>query len=510
MLKPYEIPNWRDPDWHRWDVDTRRTWQSDALVKTIREQVFPFSRHYARVFHDIGLSPDDIQSVDDLTKLPLTSKQDLLSTPDSPNRAWDYVLLPERMRDYLAMSATERAKMFHGFSDTERAGFEELIWEYFPVHANHTTGRSAAPTPVWYTRRDLYDHAEKIRRCLAVTRHDPLGKMLVLWPFTAVSHQAFWCMPIYGLGVGAQIVHSGGGKAAGTALLLEMARQHRPQTLCLMPGYAFHFLRQAEQAGVPFDGLRTVYIGGEKCTNEMRQRLHEGLVKLGANPLDLHIVVSYGATEFRGAAQECCTGPGDFSSSWYHTSPDMEIYEIVDPESGEPVPEGETGEVVYTCLDGRGTVLLRYRTGDLAVEGMTSQPCPHCGSTVPRISNELRRVSNMKDLRLTKLKGSLIDLGAFSPLLRSIDSIEEFQVELCKRDNDPFGVDELVIHVASSTDADHEQVTTVIRSAIEAATEVTPNRVEFHPLSTLLEMVGMETSLKDVRLVDHRPEDSRI
>ena len=108
----------------------------------------------------------------------------------------------------------------------------------------------------------------------------------------------------------------------------------------------------------------------------------------------------------------------------------MEIYEIVDPESGEPVPEGETGEVVYTCLDGRGTVLLRYRTGDLAVGGMTSQPCPHCGSTVPRISNELRRVSNMKDLRLTKLKGSLIDLGAFSTLLRSISSIEEFQVEL--------------------------------------------------------------------------------
>ena len=114
MLKPYEIPNWRHPDWHRWDVDIRRTWQSDALVKTIREQVFPFSRHYARVFHDIGLSPDDIQSIDDLTKIPLTSKQDLLSTPDSPNRAWDYVLLPERMRDYLAMSATERAEMFHG------------------------------------------------------------------------------------------------------------------------------------------------------------------------------------------------------------------------------------------------------------------------------------------------------------------------------------------------------------------------------------------------------------
>jgi phenylacetate-coenzyme A ligase PaaK-like adenylate-forming protein len=242
----------------------------------------------------------------------------------------------------------------------------------------------------------------------------------------------------------------------------------------------------------------------------MRQKLHEGFVELGADPRQLHIVVSYGATEFRGGSQECLTGPGDFSSSWYHTCPDMELYEIIDPDTGKPVPEGPTGEVVYTCLDGRGTVLIRYRTGDLAVGGLTNQPCPYCGSTVPRISNELRRVSNMQDLQLTKLKGSLIDTGAFVPLLRGIDSVEEFQVELCKRNDDPFDVDELVIHVAAKAGASTNAVADDIKSTLQVATEVAPNRVEFHSLAELLQMVGMETSLKDVRLVDKRPQKSRI
>jgi len=510
MLTPYQTPAWRLVNWKTLTPDERRAHQSRVLSCFIREQVLPFSNHYRRVFDEHGLSADDIRSVDDLRKIPLTSKHDLLATKDNPDRSWDFVLLPAELREHLEVPSHERAERFHALTDERRAESDRLLWEYFPTHANHTTGRSAPPTAVWFTRRDLYDHAEKIRRCLAISRNDPLGKMLVLWPFTAVSHQAFWCMPIYGLAVGAQIIHSGGGKAAGTNTLLELATRHRPQALCIMPGYAFHFIRRARESSVSFENLRSVYIGGEKCTNEMRQKLHEGFVSLGADPEQLHVIVSYGATEFRGGSQECPTTPGDYSSSWYHTFPDMEIYEIVDPDTGEPVPEGETGEVVYTCLDGRGTVLIRYRTGDLAVGGMTTQPCPHCGSTVPRISNELQRVSNMKDLSLTKLKGSLVDMGAFTPLLRGIESVEEFQVELCKRNDDPFDMDELVVHVALRSGASKDVVAENVKSTLQDATEVKPNRVVFHSLDEMLEMVGMESSLKDIRLVDRRPQETKV
>jgi phenylacetate-coenzyme A ligase PaaK-like adenylate-forming protein len=269
-------------------------------------------------------------------------------------------------------------------------------------------------------------------------------------------------------------------------------------------------VRRATEEGVRFPNLRVISIGGEKCTDDMRRKLHEAFVSLGADPDRLKVLVGYGSTEFRGGASECPTPPGDFSSSWYHTKPDQEIFEIVDPDTGEVLPEGETGEVVYTCLDWRGTVLLRYRMADLAVGGITTERCPHCGATVPRISNELRRVSNLKDLELTKLKGNLVDLGAFSPILRGLAEVAEFQVELRKRNDDPFDVDEVVVHVAAAEGHNEDEVTRSVRSALRTGIDLEPSRVVFHTLAELVDLLGLESALKEVRLVDSRPEESKI
>jgi phenylacetate-coenzyme A ligase PaaK-like adenylate-forming protein len=317
-------------------------------------------------------------------------------------------------------------------------------------------------------------------------------------------------MPVMALSVGAQVIHTGGGRAAGTETILQLAEIHKPQSLCIMPGYAFHFVRRAAEAGVMFPNLRVISIGGEKCTNEMRRKLHDAFVSLGADPDRLKVLVGYGATEFRGGASECPAPPGDFSSTWYHTKPDQEIFEIVDPDTGEVLPEGETGEVVYSCLDWRGSVLLRYRTADLAVGGMTTEPCPHCGATVPRISNELQRVSNLKDLQLTKLKGNLVDLGAFSPVLSGIAEIQEFQVELRKKNDDPHDVDQVVVHLAIKDEASPEAVTAKVGKTLRTAVELEPNQVVFHPLGELVDRLGLETALKAERLVDNRPKESTI
>jgi phenylacetate-coenzyme A ligase PaaK-like adenylate-forming protein len=317
-------------------------------------------------------------------------------------------------------------------------------------------------------------------------------------------------MPVMALNVGAQMIHTGGGRAAGTETILQLAELYRPQGLAIMPGYAFHMVRRAAESGVRFPNLRVVSIGGEKCTNDMRRKLHEAFCSLGADPDRLKILVGYGSTETRGGAGECPTPPGDFSSSWYHTQPDMEIFEIVDPDTGEVLPEGESGEIVYTCLDGRGTVLLRYRMADLAVGGITTEPCPYCGATVPRISNELQRVSNLKDLQLTKLKGNLVDLGAFTPILRGLPELEEFQVELRKRNDDPLEVDEVIVHGAAGEGHSEEEVARRVRAALRTALDLEPNRVVFHPLAEMVDMLGLESSLKEVRLVDNRPKESTI
>ena len=113
-------------------------------------------------------------------------------------------------------------------------------------------------------------------------------------------------------------------------------------------------------------------------------------------------------------------------------SSDLGVFELVDPLSGEPVGEGVTGEIVYTPIAGHGTILCRYRTGDLAVGGMTWEPCPHCGRTVPRIASELKRSSDQKAMSLTKIKGTLVDLPAMGETLSSMPDVEEWQVVIKK------------------------------------------------------------------------------
>src|SRR3989338_2927863 len=136
-------------------------------------------------------------------------------------------------------------------------------------------------------------------------------------------------------------------------------------------------------------------------------------------------------------------------STGYHTYPDMEIFEIVNPETGEPVKEGESGEIVYTCLDGRASCVLRFRTRDYAVGGMGSEPCPNCGPTPPRISSNITRQSNIKEFNLSKIKGTLVNLNTFSEILASDPEIEEWQIEIRKKDNDPFQMVELAIYLST-------------------------------------------------------------
>lgn len=506
MLTPYQPPPWRLQNWRTLPKEEYLAYQGRVLSRFIKDQVYPYSKYYRRVFDEAGIGPNDINGLEDLAKIPLTSKTELLKTPENPDRPEEFVLRPPKLEELEAMDPIERAAMLNAMTYAERYEVEKFLWEYHPVHANHTTGRSTSPTPVYFTRRDLYDYAEHAGR----GGFNPFGVTLVLNPFTPVAHQAFWILPITQFAKGGRVIHTGGGKVAGTDAILEMVKQYQPTSLMIMPGYALHFARKALEAKVSMKSVMSISIGGEKCTMDMRKRLYESFVALGADPERLRVYDGYGATEFRGGFGECFMPTGDFSSPGFHVQPDMAIIEMVDPDTGEVVPEGETGEVVYTCLDWRGSVLLRYRTADVAVGGLTTTPCPHCGATVPRISHELRRASNLKDLQLTKLKGNLVDMGVFVDTLRGIEDIEEFQVELRKKDGDPFEVDQLVVHVSLGDGASEEEVRESIRKEIKKAAETEPNEIAIHSSQEMLDIVGAVTELKQKQIVDNRPKESTI
>jgi phenylacetate-coenzyme A ligase PaaK-like adenylate-forming protein len=189
--------------------------------------------------------------------------------------------------------------------------------------------------------------------------------------------------------------------------------------------------------------------------------------------------------------------------------PDLGIVEIVDP-SGRPVQPGQPGEIVFTPLDSRGTVVLRYRTGDYIDGGLTYETCPHCGRTVPRLVGNISRRSEMKAMNLDKLKGTLVDFNALEHVLDDAPNIGAWQIELRKFRDDPLELDEIILHVQRINGVDESQVTRELRARCFNHLEIHPNVIRFHTADEMQRLQGVGTLLKEQKLVDHRPQINSI
>src|SRR5688500_1563412 len=125
----------------------------------------------------------------------------------------------------------------------------------------------------------------------------------------------------------------------------------------------------------------------------------------------------------------------------------MGNFEVVDPKTGIEQPTGAPGELVYTPRDARGSVVLRYRTGDCIDGGLVYSPCPYCKRTMPRLIGKIARSSEVKSMQLDKIKGTLVDFNQLEHVLDDASNIGAWQLELRKRNDDPNELDELVLHV---------------------------------------------------------------
>ena len=284
----------------------------------------------------------------------------------------------------------------------------------------------------------------------------------------------------------------------GTDGILRALEKMRPSHLTGIPGYVYHLIRQGVEEGRDLSSIRVLFLGGDRVTQGYRDKLTELLRSNGSdNP---KVVSVLGFTESKKCWIECQGGV----ETGFHTYPDLDLFEIVDPETGKRLPDGETGELVYTPLDGRGSLILRYRTGDLINGGMTHEPCPACGRTVPRFSSDLSRASNKTDMSLTKIKGTLVNLNVITDLLTDSPLVDEWQVVLSKKNNDPFDVDELHISVSLRDGVDSGVAPETLAGQIQEASEVRPSSVVLVERQEMLQRLGMETQLKESRVVDLR------
>jgi phenylacetate-CoA ligase len=310
-----------------------------ALVRYVTERV-PF---YRDSFAKAGIRADEIRTLGDLAKLPFTHKADL--------------------RDHypFGLFAVPR-------HDVER------------VHAS--SGTTGKPTVVGYTGADLELFAEVNARALAMAGAEP-GMML---------HNAYG----YGLFTGGLGLHYGGERLGMTVVpvsggmterQLTLIADFRPEVIACTPSYAITLAHELAGRGVSPEeiSLRFAIVGAEPWSEAMRTEIDTGLGVRTTNIYGLSEVIG------PGVAGECVE-----ARAGSHVNEDHFLPEIVDPETREPIAEGEIGVLVFTTLTKQAMPLVRYWTGDLA--SLSSEPC-RCGRTLVRMSAIRGRTDDMLIVR---------------------------------------------------------------------------------------------------------------
>jgi len=462
----------------------------DKKVAWFFSHKLPYSPFYRDLFQKEGIKFEDIKTTKDLHRIPIISKADIAPSEENRAKPRQFILQPDEhlLKKYatkkeLATIITKKVQ-----KKDVKAWLEK---EYKPLHIHFTTGRTALPTAFTYSDYDLQLLCETGSRLFNVAGIPRDHVALNAFPYS--PHLGFW-LAYYGLRTaGLTTLATGGGKVMGTTKIMDSLERLKVNVLVCIPGYCYHLLRQAVSEGRDFSNLKYIVFGAERVSPAFREKVKELLAQVGAH--EVQILTTYAATEFKTAWLQCAEHTG------YHLYPDLEHVSLVD-EHGQPT-DGP-GEVVYTSLDWRGTVVVRYRTGDIA-QGIEYTPCPHCGRTVPRILPDIQRRSDIKEFNLTKIKGELVNLNNVFPIMSAIKGLDEWQVIIRKKDGDQFGLDEIVVGASSKANTPFADIRSMIERQMHSEMQVSVV-VEEKTTPQLIESLGMETELKEKRIVDSRPK----
>ncbi|MGM7700205.1 phenylacetate--CoA ligase PaaK [Pseudalkalibacillus sp. Hm43] len=366
-------------------VEEKERLQLERLKKTA-QTVYEKVPFYKKKFEDSNITPDQINSLEDLKKLPFTKKQDL--------------------RDHYP---------FGLFAVDQK--------DIVRLHAS--SGTSGKPTVVGYTKSDIELFSEVVARAIAASGGEP-GNVL---------HNAYG----YGLFTGGLGLHYGseqlgmatvpvsGGNTQRQILLIE---DFKPQVICGTPSYILNIAETMEKMGKDPRNTSLKYgiFGAEPWSEEMRQTLEE---KLNIKAVDI-----YGLSEIigPGVSIECHE-----AQDGLHIADDHFYAEVIDPETLQPLPDGEYGELVFTSLTKEAFPIIRYRTGDIAA--INSEPCK-CGRTSVRMSRVKGRIDDMLIIRGVNVFPSEIE----NCLLQLEEIVPHYQIQL-KRDGT---MDQVVLQVEVS------------------------------------------------------------
>lgn len=332
-------------------------------LKTTLERVYFTVPFYNKKFKDAGIFPGDIKSLEDLKFIPFTTKQDLRDN-------YPYGMFAVPMDNVVR------------------------------IHAS--SGTTGTPTVVGYTSRDINTWAELMARSLSAggaSRGD-------------IIHNAYG----YGLFTGGLGVHYGAEKLGASVIPVSGGNTKRqiiimkdfgPTVLTATPSYILHLAEVAEETGFSFEDFKFKcgIFGAEPWSENMRREIER---KLHISAIDI-----YGLSEVigPGVAVECRE-----AKNGLHIAEDHFIPEIINPETGEVLPDGETGELVFTSITKEAFPIIRYRTRDVTLLDRT--PCV-CGRSLVRMKKVKGRTDDMLIIRGVNVFPSQIE-----SVLMKVDGIE--------------------------------------------------------------------------------------
>jgi phenylacetate-coenzyme A ligase PaaK-like adenylate-forming protein len=401
-----------------------------AATMDLAAQHHPLTR---RKMREAGLRRADFASSEDLARLPITTKAELMAAPEDAR---------------LDLSAP-------GLSEAERT-----LWDVM-----YTTGSSSGrPTPFASTTSDFWDILLLQRRMLeirGVTRQDRIAN---LFPLTTHPHGGF--IRVLHAAAALQVPvtsalpgNPGPGFLLGQELdgVVETLARTRPTILWGVPSYARRVIGRAAELGVALPDIRLVFVTGEGLSEEGRAELLLRLAAIGAP--QARVSVSYGMTEIQGGLVECTAGSG-----LHNPHPEALRIDVVDPETHRPLPDGAQGMIVLSHLRRRGTLLLRYAVGDLGVR--STARCPHCGRATERIIGTPQRADD-----LAKIRGMLVNPARAIAAVEGISGVRDFRFEVSRPA--VLAMDRFVLKLVPEMGAE-AGLAEAVAARVKAAVGVTP------------------------------------
>ncbi|MBR5388906.1 MAG: phenylacetate--CoA ligase [Clostridia bacterium] len=418
-------------------LDSLRKLQSEKLVKQVKH-VYENVPYYRALMDKKGVKPQDIRGIDDLYKLPFITKSDLRET-------YPYGMLAVPLRDCVRIQST-----------------------------SGTTGKRVI---AYYTQEDIELWEDCCARAIVAAGGGKEDVVQVCYG--------------YGLFTGGPGLNGGSHKVGSLTLPMSSGNTERQiqfmmdlksTILCCTPSYAAFIGESLKEKGYkPEDNcLKAGIFGAEPWTEEMRRDIEKSL---GIKAYDI-----YGLTETSGpgVAFECEEQNG------MHINEDHFIAEIIDPDTGEVLPEGEKGELVFTSLDKKAFPLLRYRTRDICV--LSRKPCS-CGRTFVRMAKPMGRSDDMLIIRGVNVFPSQIET-----VLLNEGYTPNYMIEVDRVNN----TDTLDVYVELSADklSDTTEGVSALEKALSSAiTTMLGIRPAVHlvPPKSIVRSEG-----KAVRVVDKR------